>query len=194
MARRDDDEDDLPLPELTRSRLERLARLIRQQGHAHSLNPVQWEVLRYLARANALSNTPGAAARYLGSTKGTVSQTILALERKGLLTKAQRQQDKRSVHLALTEQGRAALAQDGLDPLLADIAALSAKTRKRLDRGLAALLRAEAQRQQEPAFGTCPTCRYFREAASGSAPLCMKVNAALSPAEVGLICIEFLER
>ena len=44
--------------------LERLARLMRQRGHGHGLNPAQWEALRYLQRANRLSNTPGALARY----------------------------------------------------------------------------------------------------------------------------------
>ena len=68
-----------------REQLERLSRLIRQQGFHEGLNPAQWEALRYVSRANRFSNSPGALAQYLGSTKGTVSQTILSLEKKVFL-------------------------------------------------------------------------------------------------------------
>ena len=47
-----DGERDTQPAEQIRMRLERLARLMRQTGHAAGLNPVQWEALRYLARAN----------------------------------------------------------------------------------------------------------------------------------------------
>ena len=70
--------------------LERLARVMRAREHEDGLNPAQREALRYLARANRFSNTPGALTRYLGATKGTISQTVMALERKGLIAKAAR--------------------------------------------------------------------------------------------------------
>ena len=63
--------------------LERLARLMRVAEHDGDLNPAQWEALRYLARANRFSNSPAALTRYLGATKGTISQTLMALDRKG---------------------------------------------------------------------------------------------------------------
>ena len=184
-------QDDEPLPaDETRARLERLARLMRQAGHAASLNPVQWEALRYLARANALSNTPGALARYLGSTKGTISQSLLALEKKGMVQKQVRGQDSRSVSLKLTLAGQDILLKDKLLPLEAEIDALGVKTRKRFDRALDALLTAETLRQGEPSFGTCMTCRYYREMPNGTPALCMKVNATVAPAETTLICVE----
>ena len=36
------------------------------------------------------ANSPGALTRYLGATKGTVSQTLMALARKGYVSKSQR--------------------------------------------------------------------------------------------------------
>ena len=60
--------------------MERLSRLVGQTGHAHGMKPAQWDALRYLARANRFSRTPGALTAYLGATKGTVSQTVIALE------------------------------------------------------------------------------------------------------------------
>lgn len=188
-----DDDDILPATE-SRARLERLARLMRQAGHAESLNPVQWEALRYLLRANALSNTPGALARYLGSTKGTISQSLLALEKKGLVQKQVRGQDSRSVSLKLTPAGLAVLAKDQLLPLQADIDGLGTKTRKRFDRAIGSLLHGESLRQGEPSFGTCLTCRYYREMASGTPAHCMKVNATVAQVETVLICVEHTGR
>ena len=69
--------------------LERLTRLMRAGEHEGGLNPAQWEALRYLARANRFSRTPAALADFLGTTRGTVSQTVIALERTGHLTRGQ---------------------------------------------------------------------------------------------------------
>jgi DNA-binding MarR family transcriptional regulator len=186
--------EDLPTSSASRFKLERLARLMRQQGHGNGLVPVQWEALRYLSRANVLSNSPGALARYLGATKGTVSQTLLSLEKKGLIEKHARGGDARSVTLHLTQQGKKLLAEDGLLTLERDIENLSDKTRKRLDRALDQMLRAAYRRLDEPSFGTCKTCRYFREGGSGVSDQCMKVSAALTDDDTKLICVEHVER
>ena len=193
MARKDDD-DDMPMPAASLAKLERLARLLRQSGHAKGLNPVQWEALRYLNRCNVLSHSPGAMAKYLGSTKGTVSQTIKALEKKALLTKLVDPKDSRGVALYLTDAGKALLADDDLNVVKADIAELSDKTRRRFDRALDSLLEQARLRHGEPQFGTCLSCRYYREASSGLAAHCMKVNAAVTPHETTLICVEHVAR
>jgi DNA-binding MarR family transcriptional regulator len=193
MARMDDD-GDVPQPGESLARLERLARLLRQAGHARGLKPVQWEALRYLSRCNALSNTPGALARYLGSTKGTVSQTVIALEKKGLVAKRVDPRDQRGVMLSLTEAGVGLLADDDLQVVKADITELSDKTRRRFDRALAALLEQARLRQGEPSFGSCGDCRYYREASSGTAAHCMKANAAITAEEKSLICVEHMLR
>ena len=193
MARRDDD-DELPEVAETLAKLERLARLLRQSGHSKGLNPVQWEALRYLGRCNALSHSPGAMAKYLGSTKGTVSQTIKALEKKALLSKQVDAQDSRGVVLFLTDTGKALLADDDLNVVKADIAELSDKTRRRFDRALDALLEQARLRHGEPQFGNCLNCRYYREASSGLSAHCMKVNAAVTPHETPLICVLHVSR
>lgn len=193
MTRKEDD-DAVPLPANSLAKLERLARLLRQAGHSKGLNPVQWEALRYLARCNALSHSPGALARYLGSTKGTVSQTVKSLEAKGLVRKQAAGADHRGIALFLTDAGKALLADDDILVLQADIAELSDKTRKRFDRALEALLEQERLRQGEPSFGTCLDCRYYREATTGMAAHCMKVNAKVSDTERELICIEHVNR
>ena len=189
-TKRGDDQADLRPFDASLVHLERLARLMRQKGHGHGLNPAQWEALRYLQRANRLSNTPGALARYLGSTKGTVSQTLASLEAKGLVVKLARNDDGRSVDLALSEAGSHMLLRDGLKNLGADIKDLKPKIRKRFDKAIEILLYAEVQRQGEPGFGNCLICRYFREATSINPAHCMKVNVTIAAEEKTLICVE----
>ena len=45
--------------------IERIGRLVSRESHAEGLQPVQWEALRYLAKANRFSRTAAAATAYL---------------------------------------------------------------------------------------------------------------------------------
>jgi len=173
--------------------LERLARLMRSAEFGHGLNPAQWEALRFLARANRFSNSPGALTRYLGATKGTISQTLKALERKKLIAKTERPGEKRSIVLTLTLSGLAMTAKDPWHGLAAACDALGGKTRRRMDRGLSELLAEEITRRHDPSFGACLTCRFWRaDARSEEAQgphLCMLFDAPMSEQETTQICI-----
>jgi DNA-binding MarR family transcriptional regulator len=151
-------------PEFAPSRLpdllERIGRLLRGARHRTDvLNPAQWEALRYLANANRYSRTPTALTRYLGSTKGTVSQTVIALERKGLVRRSDDPRDRRGVRLGLTPRGRAGLQRDPMVDLLdsVDPALLG-----RLENDLADLLLFLQRDNKRRPFGLCGTCRFFR--------------------------------
>lgn len=171
--------------------LERLARLMRAREHESGMNPAQREALRYLARANRFSRTPGALTRYLGATKGTISQTLMTLERKGLIAKAAR--DARAVRLNLTDKGRTVLTGDPWVKLAAEAEELGGKTRRRMQRGLAELLEAELKRTGLASYGACASCRFFREKGrdgyAGGPHLCMLFEDALSDEDAGLICV-----
>lgn len=171
--------------------LERLTRLIRASEHRHGLNPAQWEALRFLARANRFSNSPGALTSYLGATKGTVSQTLKSLEAKGFVVKAPRGGRRGSLSLDLTPKAIEALAADPWTRFSADAAELRGKTRRRLAKGLSELLTIELARRGAPRFGICADCRYFREAASDASPVCMLFDEKLTEADTGRICIAF---
>src|SRR5271154_6260407 len=94
--------------------IDRLARLTRELQFVHGLNPAQWEALRFLGRANRYSRSPSTLAEYLGTTKGTASQTLRSLESKGYLERCKDCNDRRGVSLELTAEGRALLL---LDPM-----------------------------------------------------------------------------
>lgn len=173
--------------------LERLSRLMRGGEFGEGLNPAQWEALRFLARANRFSNSPGALTRYLGATKGTISQTVKALERKKLIVKAERPGEKRSIVLVLTEAGRAMMAKDPWAALASACGELGGKTRRRLDKGLAELLAGETARRQSPSFGACYSCRFWREQGrsddAGGPHLCMLFDVPISTTEAAQICV-----
>ena len=173
--------------------LERLARVLRAREHADGLTPAQREALRYLARANRFSNTPGALTRYLGATKGTISQTVMALERKGLIAKAARDA-KKSVRLTLTDKGRETLASDPWVQLEHAVDELGGKTRRRMQRGIEELLAGEIARGDLHSFGVCASCRFFREKGregeANGPHLCMLFEEALGSDDIGRICIE----
>ena len=170
--------------------IDRLERLARGGAPARGLNPAQWEALRYLARANRFSRTPAALADYLGSTRGTVSQTLIALEQKGLVARGPSPRDRRSVDLRLTAEGAAALEADPLLTLASDIAA-SAEAAG-LAAALRAVLRAAVARNGRRAFGLCRTCRHFRRSTDpGVTPhRCALLGEPLDEAESLAICVE----
>lgn len=171
--------------------IERLARLVTNEGHAHGMKPAQWEALRYLVRANRFSRTPSGLTAYLGLTKGTVSQTLMSLERAGLVEKTANPGDGRSVRLDLTQKGRALLPLDGMAAIRQAFEVLPPPMRAALGDGVAALVRSALAARSGRAFGICRDCRYF--AADARAPgqhYCRLLKEPLEDAEAGQICQE----
>lgn len=156
--------------------LDRLGHLHRsyQRDFAYSegLNLRQLEVLLFLANCNKYSNTPLALSEYLGLTKGTVSQTIISLERKKLLKKKRDSTDGRVVHLHLTPKGRA-LVKDCVDG--SDRATALHRSKSdfaQLQEGLEALLKDIQHANGCRTFGACHTCKFFQPKAIGQHHRC----------------------
>jgi len=171
--------------------IDRLGRLIRAESHAEGLNPAQWDALRYLTRCNRFSNTPGAVAQYLNATKGTVSQTLNALERKALLTRTPDPASGRVVRLTLTAAGRSLARRNPAAELERAAAALPAALRETTTSGLAQILRQLQRGRGERPFGVCRTCRHFRAAAPGGQPhWCALLHEPLREADSLAICVE----
>ncbi|MEK7265917.1 MAG: MarR family transcriptional regulator [Pseudomonadota bacterium] len=166
--------------------VERLARLLRADEFDAGLNPAQWESLRYLARANRFSRTPAALADYLNSSRGTVSQTLIALEEKGLIEKTKSATDARSFNLALSTAGRSMLASDSEAGLARDLDATgaAAMVAAALDQALVSAL----TRRGGKTFGICRTCKHFRRGAA--AHHCALLDEKLAAQEAEAICAE----
>ena len=139
-----------------------------------------------LVRANRFSRAPSHVAAYSGSTRGTVSQTLRALERKGLVTESRSQSDRRSISFEVTDSGQSlASAQKTLDQVLADLPSESAAA---LELGLDTVLRGLIQARGGKVFGICRTCRHHLEQGAGG--YCQLLAVNLQPAEIGQICHE----
>ena len=147
--------------------LERICRVARAeqrtQGLSEQLQPVHLQALVFLDRANRYSNTPQTLAEYLGSTKGTVSQSLLLLYRRGLVVRASDPQDGRLVRLNLSTEGRRLLdsvsLNEGWREALAGIPPEDIHTSAQvLGRALTNLQRSRGGRS----FGVCRSCRHFQ--------------------------------
>ncbi|WP_371928427.1 MarR family winged helix-turn-helix transcriptional regulator [Pseudomonas sp. BGI-2] len=172
--------------------LERLSSLTRVWFREHpkltDLQPIQLSALMYLGRCNRYSNTPLAVTEYLGLTKGTVSQSLKALETNGLLIKTPDAKDKRSVHLELTAPARALLGEVmPPDFLVAAAKRLGARSED-LEGLLLELLRNIQQGENVPSFGLCRSCRFHQTVADEA--FCGLTQEHLESGEINLICRE----
>lgn len=174
----------------------RLGRMAHALQFSGGLNPAQWEALRFLSRANKYSSSPGAMAEYLGATKGTVSQTVIALESKGYLSRARGRIDRRSVDLSLTDAGREMLRDDPMGLIEQIGGELPDPAREALAEGMDRLLETLNQSQGHARFGVCADCNYCHRAngqSHGGAPCyCGLANDPLLEDETGQICVNFV--
>ncbi|HEX6957003.1 MAG TPA: MarR family transcriptional regulator [Ferrovibrio sp.] len=172
--------------------LDRLARLTRELQFVDGLNPAQWEALRFIAQANKYSRSPTALAEYLGATKGTVSQTLIALESKGLITRCKKTCDRRQVDLCLTEAGQAMLAKDPMQTLQHAASEMADELGPHLVKGLTRLLHDLQSKHQIMEFGVCQDCSLFcvnaPDAALGQ---CGATGEAIAEEEKKKICVNF---
>ena len=148
-----------------RELLERIARVVAAEERSDELNAAQRGVLAYLARANQFSRAPSNVADYMCTTRGTASQTLKALERKGFVVKLHLTSDRRSIAYEVTKKGHAALkTQSALD---AALGTLSGTENKRLATVLEGVARRSLERGGFKSFGVCSTCRYHLRTSNG---------------------------
>ena len=168
--------------------LERIGHLLRVEARQlpEGLDPIHAHALTYLARANRFSDTAGAVAAYLGVGKGSVSQSLALLGRRGLLTATVDPQDRRRRHLSLTRKGKAVVARLLSAGGWAAAAATLGPAADRLEGDLTRLLAALQQGHGGRTFGVCATCRHL--VTTGQGLRCGLTDLPLSRAETAQIC------
>jgi len=175
--------------------LERLSNLLRNEarstGAKYGLLPIQIEALHYLSICNRYSDTPMGVTEYLGQTKGTVSQSLKVLERKGFLSKKADNNDKRSTRLQVSKSGRKLLDKEIPAPLFINACEhLDTESQFQIIHKLQELLRAIQYKNNMKSFGVCHTCRYNQTNEKGSGHLCGLTQESLSSDDIQLICRE----
>ncbi len=171
--------------------LDRLGRATHALQFVHGLNPAQWEALRFLGRANRYSRSPTILAEYLGTTKGTASQTLRALEDKGYVRRCKDCADRRGVTLEITSEGRALLDLDPMRDIEQAVAALAAPCAAHLAEGLAQVLAKVRSRCRQGQFGVCERCSHLVAAGESQTTQCGLTGDTLSLDERKLLCANF---
>lgn len=170
-----------------------MAALIRSEERKRctelGIQVVHLQVLDYLSRCNKYSDTPAALTNYLGMTKGTVSQTLLLLERKGYIRKVPDLSDKRMVHLHLVDKGYEVLNQAHPTELFNKASEfLKAHCPQLGDTPFVDALTALQKAHKSHTFGLCGTCKYFTASSDGF--LCGLTGESLTQADSEKICQE----
>jgi len=160
--------------------------------YCHGLNPAQWDCLRFIGQANRFSRTPGALASFLGTTKGTASQTLNALEKKGYLSRVPDPDDRRVRHIELTDLGARLLDDDPLNCLEKAIANLPTQTVDTMAAGLTRLCADMQSRCGGQDLGICQTCGHFEGETEGGNMMCGLKQAELSCEDATRFCVNFM--
>src|SRR5258707_7260554 len=172
--------------------VERLGNLmrpeLRKSGADEPLQPVHLQALVYLSRANRYSNPPQALADYLGLTKGTVSQTLLLLDRRGLIERFEDDIDRRVVRLRLSSAGERLLYES--QPSLPWQNATRNISPNRIRNAVSALREALMTLQEDnegATFGVCHTCAWCQKL-SQRIYRCGRMGDRLSGPETRKLC------
>ena len=191
---------DEPLAKRLTTGLAKVGLALKQQAWAEAggrgLTPTQGQVLALL-RANPGGLRPGELATQLGVTAATTSDSVAALARKGLVTKAALAGDGRAVVVRLTPAGtrEAAAAAAWPDFLLEAVGELSAGEQAAFLRGLVTMIRTLQRNGRIPVARMCVSCQFFRPFVHDdpAAPHhCAFVDAPFGDGELRLDCPDHL--
>ena len=174
--------------------IEYMAALIRSEERRRctelKLQLVHFQVLEYLSLCNKYSDTPAAITNYLGMTRGTVSQTLILLEKRELIEKRQDQIDKRVFHIQLLKKGFSTYHKAKPTELFEKAATILDKNssitsgEKIFIEALTALQKAN----NSQSFGICRTCKNFTRLSAGF--FCELTQEKLSKNDSEKICQE----
>jgi len=164
----------------------------RRQAQASGLSAAQLQILALLGAEGP--RTPSALADELGVSLATVSDSVAALESKGLLRRRPSPTHHRASLLSLTPSGRAELqrAQAWPDFFALPLGTLTDAQQEQLLAALLLLLRAMQEQGQLPAQRMCLTCVSFRPyVRTGARPhQCALADAAMRAAQLRVVCEE----
>jgi DNA-binding MarR family transcriptional regulator len=199
MAPEDSLPPDQPLDKRVTIGLAKIGIALKQQAWAEAggrgLTPTQGQVLALL-RANPDGLRLGALAEQLGVTAATTSDSVTALQRKGLVTKEPMAGDGRGVIVLLTPTGtrEAAAAAAWPDFLLEAVGELSTVEQATFLRALVSMIRTLQEKGRIPVARMCVSCRFFRPYQHDNPARphhCAFVDAPFGDGELRLDCPDF---
>jgi DNA-binding MarR family transcriptional regulator len=191
---------DQPLDRRVTIGLAKIGMALKQRAWAEAggrgLNPTQGQILALL-RANPDGLRLGVLAEQLGVTAATTSDSVTALQRKGLIAKLPTAGDGRGVVVRLTQTGsrEAAAAAAWPDFLLEAVGELSSEEQATFLRALVSMIRTLQEKGRIPVARMCVSCRFFRPFAHDD-PVhphhCAFVDAPFGDGELRLDCADHI--
>src|SRR5690349_14346241 len=187
-----------PLPQALASALRRLAQLAHtmswDQWAAQRLTPTQRRILEFLGSRHE-NITLSAVACELGVTPATASDSVAALEAKGLVRKRRSHTDGRALALMLTTEGRRSVTELASlpDPLQAAFRGLTDDEQSVFYRSAMKMIRELQETGPLPPSRMCVRCRYFdpfRYQQSATPHHCHLIGAALADRHLRMDCPE----
>lgn len=188
----------LSLPQALASALRRLAHLAHtsswDQWAAQRLTPTQRRILDVVASRRE-SLTLSALAREIGVTPATASDSVGALESKGLVQKRRSEADGRALALMLTNEGQSSVTALAAlpDPLQDAFGALTATEQEIFYRSAMKMIRGLQERGALPVSRMCVRCQHFepfRTAGAGHPHFCHLAGSPLADRHLRLECPE----
>ncbi|HEY8006258.1 MAG TPA: MarR family winged helix-turn-helix transcriptional regulator [Methylocella sp.] len=176
--------------------LARLASVMRADARRSSallgLNPAQDEILRHLLVRPAGARVSFLAAQ-LGVSQPTITDSVIALERKGLVSRQADPEDARAIIVKAAPDARPHNVMEVTSHAATALASLSDIEQIRLLRMLIKLSRNLQLQGAVPSQRLCITCKYFRPNAhqdAGAPHHCDFVDAPFGDRALRLDCAE----
>jgi DNA-binding MarR family transcriptional regulator len=188
----------LSLPQALASALRRLTHLAHtsswDQWAVQRLTPTQRRILDVVASRRE-SLTLSALARELGVTPATASDSVGALESKGLIQKRRSEVDGRALALMLTTEGQSSVTALAAlpDPLLNAFDALTPDEQEIFYRSAMKMIHGLQESGALPISRMCVRCQHFepfRAAESGHPHFCHLAGSPLADRHMRLECPE----
>lgn len=176
-----------------------LKTLIWNESKRSGLSPIQIQFLVALAYDRATQWTVGEIASRFQLTPATVSDALTALESKELVVRTRSEEDKRTVFVALTPEGKRTARSVGkwLNVVQEQIAELGSDEKAVLLKSLIRLIAAFQREEMIATKGMCVFCTYFRPNVHKSATAphhCAYIDKAFGDAELRVDCPDYEEK
>ena len=190
-----------PLQAKLATLLERLSQaqrvLIWQAVPQLGLSPIQAQVLLHLSRHSLELGRVGALAQQFDLSAATISDAVASLEKKGLLSRSQWEQDRRVQVLELTQAGQeAATSLEGFDgPIYEALDQLSQPQQLQLLHLLMRLAQSLVEQKVITVARMCVLCQHFRPEAHPSQVQphhCALLDIPLAAQDLRVDCPEFV--
>lgn len=186
------------VPAKVAAALERIGQALRvlaqREAYDCGLSPIQLQLLLRVAVDPPERRRPGVLAREFDVSPASLSESIAALERKGLLERRRVGEDRRGFSLALTASGEqlARRLEPIAEPLEDAVATLPSAEQVALVSSLYRVIAELQGRDVVTVARMCVSCRHFRpDAHAGERPHhCALLDTALAERSLRIDCPE----